>query len=29
MLRTIIRGWANYFGLAQKRNIFNSLDSWI
>jgi len=25
----ITRGWANYFGIAEKRRIFESLDGWI
>lgn len=28
-LMPIIRGWANYFGLAEERGIFESLDGWI
>lgn len=29
MLMPIIRGWANYFGLAEARSIFANLDGWI
>ena len=25
----ITRGWANYFGIAEERGIFESLDGWI
>ena len=28
-LMPIIRGWANYFGLAEERDIFKYLDGWI
>jgi RNA-directed DNA polymerase len=28
-LMPMIRGWINYFGLAEARSIFSSLDSWI
>ncbi|MBF8263118.1 MAG: group intron-encoding maturase [Parachlamydiales bacterium] len=29
MLMPIIRGWANYFGLAEARSVFANLDGWI
>lgn len=29
LLMPIVRGWANYFGLAEERGIFESLDGWI
>lgn len=29
VLMPIVRGWANYFGLAEERSIFESLDGWI
>ena len=28
-LMPIIRGWANYFGLAEERRVFERLDGWI
>lgn len=28
-LMPIVRGWANYFGLAEERRIFEDLDGWI
>ena len=28
-LMPITRGWANYFGLAEERSVFESLDGWI
>lgn len=29
LLMPITRGWANYFGIAERRGIFESLDGWI
>lgn len=29
LIMPITRGWANYFGLAEERGIFGSLDGWI
>lgn len=29
LLMPITRGWANYFGIAEERRIFESLDGWI
>ena len=29
LIMPITRGWANYFGLAEERGIFESLDGWI
>ena len=28
-LMPVTRGWANYFGIAEERRIFESLDGWI
>lgn len=29
ILMPVVRGWANYFGLAEEQGIFGSLDGWI
>ena len=29
LIMPITRGWANYFGIAEERSIFGSLDGWI
>jgi len=29
MLMPVVRGWANYFGIAQTQSIFENLDKWI
>lgn len=29
LVMPIIRGWVNYFGIAEEQNIFGSLDGWI